>query len=644
MRRALAAAAFAVLVPASALAWGGAPDWLKELAKQPLPPMPPKTHAVVLLDERTLTVSESGQITETRRMAGKILDADGRSLAVLAIPFDGETKISGLHGWSIGPKGDEFSSSDKDTLEMAAVDGELYADQKIKGLRMPLSEPGTVFAREYERRERPQWLQESWDFQRGDPVQTSRLTLVLPEGWTHEERWFNAAPVAPQTSGNRASWQLTGIAAVKDEPRRPPYRAVAGRMAINFIPPQTQLAGKSHRSWDDVGRWYAALAADRRVPTAEVQAKASALVAGKQTAIEKVAALAAFAQRDIRYVAIEIGVGAIQPHPAPAILSSRFGDCKDKVTLLAAMLKAIGVDSHYVLVSTDRGVIDPKFPSVSGFNHVVIAIKLPEAKDYPAIVKGNLLLFDPTNPATPFGTLPPYLQDNDLLLVTDGGGELLHVAPHAPSVNRLQIAAKLTLDPDGTLHGEVHETRAGWLAAMSREGLEAMSEAQRKEWIERRLSYSLAQYQLSDLSFENLQDLGKDLLVHYKLTAPSYAKNAGGLLLIRPRVLGSKAEAVLDLAERTYGYESDGPSLETDEIDIALPPGLAADELPEPLALTNKSASYRSETKVENQTLRYRRQYRIDTFLVPRADLPELNGFFTKITADERASAVLKGK
>jgi Domain of Unknown Function with PDB structure (DUF3857)/Transglutaminase-like superfamily len=645
MRRALAAVALAALVPASALAWGGPPDWLKELAKAPVPsPLPPKTHSIVLLDEVTVTVAASGEITETRRMAGRILDPDGRGLAVLAIPFDSETRVGSLHGWSIGPHGEEFSSSDRDTMEVGAVDGELYADMKVKGLQMPVAQPGTVFAWEYERRERPQSLQDEWTFQRSVPVQTSRFTVVLPEGWSHEERWFNAAVAAPQTSGNRVTWQLTGLAAVKEEPRRPPYRAVAGRMAINFIPPQTQLAGKSHRSWDDVARWYGTLTAERRAPSAEVQAKAAALTAGKQTTLEKIAALAAFAQRDIRYVAIEIGVGALQPHPATSILTSRFGDCKDKVTLLAAMLKSIGVESYYTLVSTDRGVIDPKFASVAGFNHVVIAIKLPEAKDYPAVVKGNLLLFDPTSASTPFGTLPSYLQDNDLLLVTEGGGELIHVAPHAPSVNRFHIAAKLTLDPDGTLHGDVQETRGGWLAADFREGIEAMNEAQRKQWFEQRLSRYLAQSQLSDLTFENLPDLGKDLLVHYKLTAPAYAKNAGGLLLLRPRVLGSKAEGVLDLSERTYAYESDGPSLETDEIDIALPPGFAADELPEPLALNNKVASYRSETKLENQTLHYRRQYRIEAFVVPRADLPELNGLFTKIAADERASAVLKGK
>src|SRR4029078_12147803 len=130
----------------------------------------------------------------------------------------------------------------KDTVELAAVDGELYADQKIKGLRMPLGEPGTVFAWEHERRERPQWLQASWDFQRGDPVQTARLTVVLPAGWTHEERWFHAAPAEPRASRDGATgrvtsrgalsaqstaWAATAGGARAGEARPPPPRRIA---------------------------------------------------------------------------------------------------------------------------------------------------------------------------------------------------------------------------------------------------------------------------------------------------------------------------------------------------------------------------------------------------------------------------------
>jgi transglutaminase-like putative cysteine protease len=53
-------------------------------------------------------------------------------------------------------------------------------------------------------------------------------------------------------------------------------------------------------------------------------------------------------QHDIRYVAIELGIGAQQPHPASDVFTKRYGDCKDKATLLSSILKEIGVDSYYV--------------------------------------------------------------------------------------------------------------------------------------------------------------------------------------------------------------------------------------------------------------------------------------------------------
>jgi len=42
----------------------------------------------------------------------------------------------------------------------------------------------------------------------------------------------------------------------------------------------------------------------------------------------KLRALAAFLQSDIRYVAIEIGIGATSLNPASDIFSHRYGDCR----------------------------------------------------------------------------------------------------------------------------------------------------------------------------------------------------------------------------------------------------------------------------------------------------------------------------
>ena len=120
------------------------------------------------------------------------------------------------------------------------------------------------------------------------------------------------------------------------------------------------------------------------------------------------------------------------------------------------------------------------------------------------------------------------------------------------------------------------------------------------------------------------------------------SSTAGGMLLLRPRVIGSKPEALLDLAERKQDYLTEGPSQQNDEVEITLPAGVAADELPPPRRVATPAVSYSSESAFEKGTLRYKRRYEVHQYLVPRDRLSELNKAFAEILADERTSAVLK--
>ena len=164
-----------------------------------------------------------------------------------------------------------------------------------------------------------------------------------------------------------------------------------------------------------------------------------------------------------------------------------------------------------------------------------------------------------------------------MLLTADDRGELIDVSAHPPETSRLTRTAKLTLADDGALSGEIREAMTGAAAAERREELQARSPAERKTLYEQILSWHLAQSSIDDITFENVNDLTKDLVVTYKLKAPSYAKKSGAIWLVRPRVVGRKAETVLDLKERKYAYESGGPSLDVDDIDITLPSTITTD-------------------------------------------------------------------
>src|SRR3989442_12364460 len=96
------------------------------------------------------------------RRAYKILTSAGRSLASAAIHFGSETTITRLRGWSITPGGEDDQVSDRDAVESSAFAGQLYADTRVKIIRVPSAEPGSICAFEYEQRERPSVLQDIW--------------------------------------------------------------------------------------------------------------------------------------------------------------------------------------------------------------------------------------------------------------------------------------------------------------------------------------------------------------------------------------------------------------------------------------------------------------------------------------------------
>jgi lipoprotein NlpI len=92
-------------------------------------------------------------------------------------------------------------------------------------------------------------------------------------------------------------------------------------------------------------------------------------------------------QQDVRYFGVEIGPGSHRPNPADQVLQQRFGDCKDKVALLATLLRALQIPVRPVLVSTRmRDRLDGWIPSPLAFDHVIARVDLD----------GKVFYLDPT--------------------------------------------------------------------------------------------------------------------------------------------------------------------------------------------------------------------------------------------------------
>ena len=623
------------------------PDWLRAVAQQPVKHYADDTNAVVLLDEGETTVKGDGEIVGHYRIAYRILRPEGKIYAERRVNFDSETKISFFHGWSVTAKGQEYEAKDKDALERSISTYEIYSDDKERILVLPGAEVGTVVGFEYERRERPYVFQTAWYIQGPLPVENSHYTLQLPSSWEYRADWVNHADVAPTVTGNTYSWELTDIPRIEEEYSEPPYQALASYILVTFF--SEKIKNQTYKSWAELGAWHSQLIAGTREPSPALQQKVQELAPTSLPLLERIKALAYFAQHDIRYAAIEIGIGGYRPHAAAETFVHRYGDCKDKATLLSTMLGQIGVKSYLMPIHTVRGIFNEKSPPSISFNHVILVIQLPEGsfkEQFPALYEhpklGHLLIFDPTNPWVPFGQLPYYEQDNYGLLVTQNGGELLHLPVSAPELNELKRSAKLNLSADGTLKGEIEEVRSGFPAMVEREYLGDESQKDRKKIIEHFLGTNLSNFQVDSFELINSDDINKDLILRFKFTADHYAKTAGPLLLVRPRVVGEDAGYLDPSKPRHYAYEFRAPFLNSDSVEITLPEGFKVDELPDPAKAMFAFAKYTSRMEASGNVLKYTREYKRTSTLVPLDHMEELKHLFSEIVSDEKSMAVLK--
>jgi Flp pilus assembly protein TadD len=190
------------------------------------------------------------------------------------------------------------------------------------------------------------------------------------------------------------------------------------------------------KSWEVVAQWYARLEKGRTEPTPEIRAKTLELLQGRENELDKIQALYDYVAQNIRYVSLSFGLGRYQPHSAADVFINQYGDCKDKHTLLAAMLQAADIPSDAVLIPFSRD-LDTSMPSPSQFDHVITAVPTDDA----------LIWMDSTAEVAPFRLLSPALRNKSALLVPpDGAGKIVETPIDPPflSTQRVEIDAEVS--------------------------------------------------------------------------------------------------------------------------------------------------------------------------------------------------------
>ncbi len=522
-------------------------------------------------------------------------------------------------------------------------DAPMYTDYRQKHVTVPALRPGEVLEyRTITTLVTPLapgnfWME--YDFEKNAIVLEERLTLDVPRARELKLKYKPEDKPAITEAGDRKVYVWTSSHKVRESDEEAKKKRKK-RPSPDAQVPSVQMT--TFKSWEEVGRWYAGLEADRIAASPEITSKASDLAGKLATEQEKIQALYDFVAPNFRYVSISLGLGRYQPHSALSVLMNQYGDCKDKHTLLAALLKAEGLRADAALMNSSRK-IDLDIPSPSQFDHVITAVP----------TKDGLLWMDSTTEVAPYRLLSPALRGKQALLIDrDGTPRLVETPLEPPFPNRQEFALEGKVSDLGKLTAHLHYSFRGDPELYMRAYFRRIPETQWKKFVDVLTTLQGLSGDVTDLKVSDAADTRGPLTIDYDLASPSFLdwsrkKSEIQMLVGRielPSASGSDGDqddeddsdsdtpAATDTKEPIKLY---GPLMQATMFHVELPASLTV-RAPVSIDLKRDYGSYVSSYKVESGVLTGERRLNVTVAQLPRERERDYSAFTRALRADQQ--------
>ena len=385
------------------------------------------------------------------------------------------------------------------------------------------------------------------------------------------------------------------------------------------------VAWTTFHTWADVGNWYRGLELAQSAPTDAIRAKANDLTKDAKTPEEQVRALYNYVSSQTRYVGIDFGIGRYKPHTAAEILANQYGDCKDKDTLLEALLRAKGFSPAPALIGAGIAPV-PDVPSPAVFNHVITTVDQP----------GGPIWLDSTPDSAPFRYLSAVLREQKALVVPAGApAELVSTPANPPYAFAERFEATGTLDDKGKLTASMVATYhddAEVAVRMLARGVAPAQWDKASQYISSATGFG---GKTSDTQFKNVTDSSAPIVMSYNYTRTPFGDWDD--LRIVPLFPADEFPALDgDKTEPSQDIELGAPRALTALTTIHLPTGYQVN-LPDPIHVKTDFASFDKTYKYEKGEIIAERDIVVLKNKIPRADWKDYQTFTKKIDLGSEA-------
>lgn len=599
-------------------------------------------NAVVREDRITFTIFSKNRATFHAFAAVTILNANAKHFASQVVGYDKLSKVTNFKAAVYDANGELIRKlKGSEIYDQSAFDGfSLYSDNRYKSADLSQNVYPYTVEFEYEIEFKYLFMIPGSTIIPGEKtsVQHASYQLIFPKELTPRYRTINIdiKPEAGKADNGLESlaWDFKNLKPIKLESMGPSREEILPR--IIAAPTQFEYDGYvgTMETWDQFGQWISSLNKDRNILPEATKQKALEITAGLKTNEEKIKVLYEYLQNKTRYVSIQLGIGGFQPFEASVVDKTGYGDCKALSNYMVALLDAVGIKAHYVLIRAGEDVTPMKvdFPS-SQFNHAIVAV--PNGQD--------TVWLECTSQTNPFGYMGSFTGDRKALLITGNGGKVVNTKRYTAEQNLQATSADVFVNLAGDAKATVRTEYKG--LQYENGDLNFVLNKQyddQKKWMQKNIA--IPTFDMASFSMTNNKEKIPSAVVNTDLSLRRFATVSGKRLFLTPNLMNRSSFIPDKMESRKTKIIRHMSYTDFDTIRYHLPEEIYPEFLPEPVKLKSRFGEYEASVTLQQGKLLYIRRIKMVKGEFPPETYPELVEFYKGISKADNMKMVFLNK
>lgn len=546
--------------------------------------------------QTTLLIKSVNNMESILSSAVTVFNKNGENSAMIAIPYDKETKLGKITVTILDENGKKIKTYSRSDFKDYSYGGSsvLYTDSRLLLLSPDvLNFPYTVVTNYSVK------TTDTAFFPDYTPVDAYRVSLEKSEIKIINSSGINfrsknietfLGKAAESKSNTDVTYSFANFPAIKEEYRSPDLNKILPR--VKFSLDEFSLAGTkgSLKNWDAFGIWYYNnLLVPASVPTEQLKQEVAALQLSG-TIDDKVRKLYQFMQDKTRYIAVEMGIGGWRPMDADDVRQKSYGDCKAVTNYMRTLLDLAGIKSYFAVINSDHSVVnfDQDFPKLGG-NHAVLMVPTDHGQ----------IWLENTSQKVAYNHLFSSTTDRNVLAIDENGIKIIETPIYGPNQNKSWMTSEISLIENGTINGSSTFKMTGW----QYDNFLALASLSNKEALDA-LKGRFSEFNYQSAEVKNIKNDRDNAFISFEFdyTAGNYAKKVGQDLLLNAVPLRELSSINENQDEkRTLPIENAFAYADEYKITYNLPKGYKISAIPETIQLSSEYGAYSLEAKVNDK-------------------------------------------